>query len=110
MNDQLHIGMTPSHPGQIVREEVLEELGLSVSKAAELLGVRRATLSDLVHEKAALSPEMALRLEKAFGLSMDMMLRIQSWYDASMMRARADEIEVEAYIPAARRSDHKAEL
>jgi addiction module HigA family antidote len=110
MNDQLgHTGMTPSHPGQIVREEVLEELDLSVSKAAELLGVRRATLSDLVHEKAALSPEMALRLEKAFGLSMDMMLRIQSWYDASMMRARADEIDVEAYVPAAPGAHEKAD-
>ena len=54
------------HPGAFIKTEVLDELGLSVTKAAELLDVRCATLSDLVNEKAALSPEMALRLEKAF--------------------------------------------
>jgi addiction module HigA family antidote len=56
----------------------LEELHLSVSKAAEALGVRRATLSDLVNEKAGLSPEMALRIEKAFGVSMDTLLKMQA--------------------------------
>ncbi len=65
------IGMKPCHPGEFVREEVLEPLELSVTTAAEILGVRRATLSDLINEKAALSPEMALRIEKAFGLDMD---------------------------------------
>ena len=80
--------------------EVIEELGLSVTQAAGILGVRRATLSDLLNGNAALSPEMALRIEKAFGVSMDMLLRMQAWHDASRMRARADEIAVERYQPA----------
>ncbi len=94
------VNMTPSHPGDFIRTEILEELGLSVTKAAEILGVRRATLSDLVHGHAALSPEMALRIEKAFGTPMDLMLRMQAWYDAARMRARAGEISVRRYEPA----------
>ena len=62
------IGMRLPHVGAFIREEILDELDLSVSKAAEILNVRRATLSDLVNEKAKLSPEMALRIEKAFGV------------------------------------------
>ena len=96
----IEIGMKPCHPGEFVREEVLEPLGLSISKAAEVLGVRRATLSDLLNEKAALSPEMALRIEKAFGLDMDTMLRMQAWFDATRMRERAGEINVERYDPS----------
>ena len=61
----------PPHPGDLIKTEVIEALGLSVSKAAEILKVRRATLSDLLHGKAALTPEMALRIEKAFGPDMD---------------------------------------
>ena len=94
------VNMTPSHPGDFIRTEILEELGLSVTKAAEILGVRRATLSDLVHGHAALSPEMALRIEKAFGTPMDLMLRMQAWYDTSRMRARAEKISVRRYEPA----------
>ena len=55
------------HPGDLIKTEIVDALGLSVSKAAELLNVRRATLSDLLHGKASLTPEMALRIEKAFG-------------------------------------------
>ena len=95
----IKVSMTPSHPGEFIRAEIIEELGLTVSKAAEILGVRRATLSDLLHCKAALSPEMALRIEKAFGVSMDTLLRMQAWHDASRMRERADEISVERYQP-----------
>ncbi|MBK8907059.1 MAG: HigA family addiction module antidote protein [Rhodospirillales bacterium] len=94
------IGMRPPHPGSFIREEILDELRLSVAKAAEVLGVRRATLSDLVNEKSALSPEMALRLEKAFGLSMDTLLRMQAWHDSHAMRERAGEIDVKRYEPA----------
>jgi addiction module HigA family antidote len=93
------IGMTPSSPGEFIREEILNELGLSVSKAAEILGVRRATLSELVNGKAALSAEMALRIEKAFGVDMDMLLRMQAWHDAHTMRQRAAEIDVERFLP-----------
>ncbi len=93
------MNMTPSHPGEFVRIEVIEELGLNVTQAAEILGVRRATLSDLLNGNATLSPEMALQIEKAFDVSMDMLLRMQAWYDASQMRARAEEISVERYQP-----------
>ena len=100
MTDQrIQVRMTPSHPGEFVRGEVVEELGLSVSRAARILDVRRATLSDLLNGKAALSPEMALRLEKAFGVDMDLLLRMQAWYDTSRMRARADELAVRRYEP-----------
>jgi addiction module HigA family antidote len=71
-----------------------------VARAAEILGVRRATLSDLIHGKASLSPEMALRIEKAFGVSMDVLLRMQAWYDSYTIRQRADDIEVQRYEPA----------
>ena len=99
-NDSIDVGMTPCHPGEFVREEILEPLELSISRAASILGVRRATLSDLINEKASLSAEMALRLEKAFGLDMDTLLRMQAWHDASVMRKRSDEIRVERYLPA----------
>ena len=102
MTDAIRVGMTPTHPGEFVRMEVLDELGLSVSAAARVLGVRRATLSDLVHGKAAMSPEMALRFEKAFDLDMETLLRMQAWHDAVAMRARADEIEVQRFEPGNR--------
>ena len=98
--DGIKVNMTPSHPGEFVRVEVIDELGLSVTQAAKILGVRRATLSDLLNGNAAMSPEMALRIEKAFDVSMDMLLRMQAWYDAARMRARADEISVQPYQPA----------
>ena len=97
--DGIKVNMTPSRPGDFIRMEVIEELGLTVTKAAAILGVRRATLSDLLNGNADLSPEMALRVEKAFGVSMDMMLRMQSWHQAAQMRARADEIAVQRYVP-----------
>lgn len=96
----IRVNMTPSHPGDFVRTEILEELRLSVTAAAEILRVRRATLSALLNGNAALSPEMALRLEKAFGVKMDMLLRMQAWHDAASMRARAHEVAVERYQPA----------
>jgi addiction module HigA family antidote len=96
----IKVGMRPPHPGSFIRVEILEELGLTVARAAEVLGVRRATLSDLVNGHASLSPEMALRIEKAFGVSMDTMLRMQAWRDAFIMRERAGEIDVKRYEPA----------
>jgi antitoxin HigA-1 len=94
------IGMKPPHPGDFIKTEILDELNLSIARAAEILGVRRATLSDLIHGKAPLSPEMALRIEKAFNVSMDMLLRMQAWYDTYTMRQRAGEIAVQRYEPA----------
>ena len=94
------IGMKPPHPGDFIKTEILDELDLSIARAAEILRVRRATLSDLIHGKASLSPEMALRIEKAFDVSMDMLLRMQAWHDGYTMRQRADEITVQHYEPA----------
>ena len=96
----INVNMTPSHPGDFIRTEVIEELGLNVTRAAQILGVRRATLSALLNGNAALSAEIALRIEKAFDISMDMLLRMQAWHDASEMRARANEIVVERYESA----------
>ena len=95
----IRVNMTPSHPGDFIRTEVIEDLGLSVTRAAQILGVRRATLSDLLNGNASLSPEMALRIEKAFQVSMDLLLRMQAWYDAARMRAREDEVDVQRYEP-----------
>ncbi len=77
------ITMAPSHPGDFIRTEIVEELGLSVARTAEILGVHRAILSDLLNSNTTLSAEMALRIEKAFGISMDTLLRMQAWYDAA---------------------------
>ena len=91
----------PPHPGELIRREVIEALGLNVSKAAAILKVRRATLSDLLRGKAALTPDMALRIEKAFGVNMDTLLRMQAWYDSYSMRQRAGEIDVKRFDPTA---------
>ena len=99
-SNDVTLRMTPSHPGDFVRIEVIQELGLNITKAAKILRVRRATLSALLNGRAAISPEMALRVEKAFGVSMDMLLRMQAWHDASQMRAREREIAVEPYQTA----------
>ena len=93
------VGMRPAHPGEFVREEILNELGLSIARAAGILGVRRATLSDLVNARAALSPEMALRIEKAFGVSLDLLLRMQALFDSYTVRQHADELDVKAFEP-----------
>ena len=90
----------PPHPGALIKTEVIEALGLNVSRAADILKVRRATLSDLLRGKAALTPEMALRIEKAFGPDMDHLLRMQLVYDVAKTRERAQDIPVERYIPA----------
>ena len=92
------VGMSPPHPGDFIRTEILDALGLTVARAADILGVRRATLSDLVNGNASLSPEMALRIEKAFDASMDTLLRMQAWYDAYTMRQRSEEIKVQRYV------------
>jgi addiction module HigA family antidote len=91
---------SPPHPGDLIRTEIIEALGLTVSKAAEVLKVRRATLSDLLHGKAALTPEMALRIEKAFGPDMNHLLRMQLAYDVAETRQRTRNIRVQRYIPA----------
>jgi len=95
----------PPHPGEIIREEIIEALGLTVTSAAEILGVRRATLSDVTNGKASVSAEMALRLEKAFGVSMDLLLKMQAGYDAAQARMHGDQIKVKRYKPANARQE-----
>jgi len=89
----------PPHPGDLIRTEILEALGLTVSAAASVLKVRRATLSDLLNGRAALTPDMALRLEQAFAIDMDHLLRMQLARDVAQVRKRAD-IRVKRYVAA----------
>lgn len=88
----------PAHPGQFIRMEVIEPLGLSVTKAAEVLGVTRPTLSTLLNCRASLSPDMALRIEKAFGPKMDTLLRMQTAYEIAEAREREEQIKVKRYV------------
>ncbi len=84
----------PAHPGGFIKHEIIEPLELTVTAAARVLGVTRATLSTLLNEHAHLSPEMALRMEKAFGVSMDTLMRMQNSYDIAQTRKREGEINV----------------
>jgi addiction module HigA family antidote len=88
----------PSHPGQFIKLEIVEPLGLSVTEAAKVLGVTRPTLSALLNRRSALSPEMALRIEKAFGVKMDTLLRMQTAFDIAQARKREGEIVVRRYV------------
>jgi addiction module HigA family antidote len=85
----------PPHPGRIVRQDCLEPLGLTVTKGAKALGVTRQALNNLVNCKSGVSPEMALRLSKAFGSSPEVWLRLQVNYELAQVRRRENEIAVE---------------
>lgn len=89
----------PAHPGQFIRMEIIEPLGLSVTAAAKILGVTRPALSTLLNGHASLSPDMALRVEKAFGPKMDTLLRMQTACEIAEARGRAGEIKVKRYTP-----------
>jgi addiction module HigA family antidote len=78
----------PSHPGQFIKLEVIEPLGLSVTDAAKALGVTRAALSALLNGRSSLSPEMAIRIEKAFGPDMETLMRMQNSHDIAEARKR----------------------
>ena len=91
----------PPHPGLSVRHDCLEPLGLNVTEAAKRLGVSRKQLSDIVNCHAGIAPEMAIRLDKAFGTGADMWLRLQATYDLAQAMKHADEIKVERLLPAA---------
>lgn len=84
----------PPHPGLSVRADCLEPLGLSVTKAAKALGVSRQALDNVIHGKAAISPEMAIRLDKAFGGSAETWLRLQAAYDLAQAKKHAGRIKV----------------
>lgn len=91
---------SPAHPGGFIRTEIIEPLNLSVTAAAVALGVTRPALSALVNERAALSPDMAIRIDKAFGVSMETLLRMQNSYDIAQARTREGEIRVAPYVAA----------
>jgi addiction module HigA family antidote len=91
--------LNPVHPGQFLRTEIIEGHGLSVTDAAKALGVSRPTLSSLLNGKADLSGDMAVRFEKAFGVDMDTLMRMQNSYDIAQARKRAKTIHVARYRP-----------
>ncbi|APX67930.1 HigA family addiction module antitoxin (plasmid) [Sphingomonas sp. gentR] len=93
--------ISPTHPGAFVRDRVVEPLGLSVTDAAHALGVTRPALSALLNGRAQLSPEMALRIEKAFGVSVETLMRLQNRFDIAQIRKRAGDIHVPRYRSAA---------
>ena len=89
----------PPHPGGIVKD-CIEDLGLSVTDAAKVLDVTRPTLSRVINGRSAISPEMAIRLSKAFGSTPEMWLRMQTAYDLAQVRLHADTINVQRYEPS----------
>jgi addiction module HigA family antidote len=92
--------MNPPHPGDFIRTEIIAPVGLSVTAAAVALGVSRPALSSLLNGKAALSGDMALRIEKAFGVRMDTLMRMQSSFDIAQTRKREKTIHVQPILPA----------
>ena len=89
----------PVHPGSFVRTEIIEPLDLSVTEAARVLGITRAALSAFLNQRASLSPDMAIRLEKAFGVSMETLMRMQNSHDIAQAHKREAEITVARYMP-----------
>ncbi len=92
---------SPPHPGLSVRHDCLEPLGLSVTEAAKRLGVSRKQFSDLLNGHAGISPEMAIRLDKAFGGGADTWFRLQAAYDLARAMKKAGNIKVERITRAA---------
>lgn len=91
--------LNPVHPGRFLRTEIIQAHALTVTEAARILHVSRPTLSSLLNAKADLSGEMALRFEKAFGVDMDTLMRMQNSYDIAQTRSRAKKINIERYEP-----------
>jgi antitoxin HigA-1 len=91
----------PPHVGGFVKHEILAHLELTVTDAAKALGVTRPALSGPLNEHVDLSPEMALRIEMAFGVSMDVLMRMQNSYDIARARKSARAIKVQKYKRAA---------
>ncbi len=91
----------PVHPGRVIRQDCLEPLDLSVTAAARALGVTRQALNNVVNERAAISPEMAVRLSKAFGGTAETWLAMQAAFDLAQLRAYAGTIRVKRVRSAA---------
>lgn len=92
---------SPTHPGALLKLDVIEPLGLSVTAAAGVLGVSRGNLSALLNERIDLSPEMALRVEKAFGPKMEHLMRMQLACTLAAARQSEAKIKVKRYAPPA---------
>ena len=92
----------PVHPGRVVRQDCLEPLRLSVTAAAKALGVTRQALNNVVNEKAAISPEMAIRLSKAFGSTAETWLSMQAAFDLAQARKHEGRIKVKRYVATGR--------
>ncbi len=90
----------PPHPGRIVRQECIEPLGITVTEAARALGVTRQALNNVVILKAGISPEMAIRLSKAFGSSPEVWLSMQMTYDLAKLEKKAGRIKVQRVATA----------
>lgn len=95
----------PAHPGQFIRMEIIEPLELNVTEAAKVLDVTRPALSALLNTRAALSPEMALRIEKAFGVKMDTLMRMQTAYEIAEARRHEADINVRPFTPKTKSPD-----
>lgn len=95
----MNTAKAPHHPGRFVRTKIIEPHGLSVKDAATALGVHRVALSRLLNEQAALSAEMAARLEKAFGANMVHLMRMQSEYDIRQAKLKFRGIKVPGNVP-----------
>jgi len=89
----------PPHPGRSIKDACLEPLGLSVTEGAKVLGVTRHTLSRVINGQSGISPDMAIRLEKAGWSNADHWLRLQTAYDLALARKRQDQIKVKPYHP-----------
>jgi len=89
----------PPHPGLSVRHDCIEPLDLSITETADILGVTRQTLNNLVNGKSGISPEMAIRLDKAFGGGAETWLRLQMAYDLAQARQHEGEIKVKRVVP-----------
>ena len=87
----------PVQPGRFVRTVIIDTLGLTVTEAARVIGITQVALSRFLTAQAALSPEMAIRLDKAFGADIETLMRMQGSYDIAQARQRQDEIVVERY-------------
>jgi addiction module HigA family antidote len=87
----------PPHPGRSIKDACLDPMGLTVTEGARVLDVARHTLSRLINAQAGISPDMAIRLEKAFGSSADVWLRMQAAYDLAQARTHENRIDVKRY-------------
>ena len=91
----------PSHPGELLKQEVIAAQGLTITEAASVVGVGRPALSAVLNGRVALSPEMALRFEKAFGISMELLLKMQLQFDIAQARKALRHLKISKFKPAA---------